>query len=74
MILDGGKYHCVECSPWCRHIQDQAGDQADEHIGTHQNSRSDGCHDGGQLICTASHDDCASDVVGLATVTNHLNN
>ena len=20
MISDGGKYHCVECSPWCRHL------------------------------------------------------
>ncbi len=38
-------------------IQDQAGDQVDEHIGACQNSGSDGCHDGHQLICAASYDD-----------------
>jgi len=38
-------------------IQDQAGDQVDEHVGACWNGRSDGRHDGGQLVCTASHDD-----------------
>ena len=38
-------------------IWDQAGDQVNEHVGAHQNSGSDGCHDGRQLICTASYND-----------------
>ena len=38
-------------------IQDQAGDQVDEHVGACWNGGSDGCHDGGQLVCAASHDD-----------------
>jgi hypothetical protein len=38
-------------------VWDQAGDQADEHIGTCFDGGSDGHHDGRQLICTASHDD-----------------
>jgi hypothetical protein len=38
-------------------IWDQAGDQADEHVGACWNSRLDGHHDGRQLVCTAGHDD-----------------
>jgi hypothetical protein len=29
----------------------------DEHVGTLWNSRSDGRHDGHQLVCAAAHDD-----------------
>ena len=38
-------------------IWDQAGDQVDEHVGAFWNGRFDGCHDGRQLVCAASHDD-----------------
>ena len=38
-------------------IQDQAGDQVDEHVGAFWNGRFDGRHDGRQLVRAASHDD-----------------
>ncbi len=55
-------------------IWDQAGDQANEHIGAHQNSRSDAMMVASSSALLVTMIPCASDVIGLATVTNHLNN